>query len=136
MNPTEEYIELNSLKHYLYIYGKDPVKPTLLFLHGGPGSTSSPIGYNLQAWAKRCNLVFYDQRGTARTRFANPRAIAALEDVLNDWDCTVEYITARFGGAPILLGHSWGHCPGNALCAGAARKSPQSHLCGIRRRSG
>ncbi len=46
------YIDVNSTKQWIHIYGEDIDNPVLLYLHGGTGSATSDIDYAFtRKWA-------------------------------------------------------------------------------------
>ena len=62
------YIEVNGQQQWLSIYGEDQNNPVLLYLHGGPGYSSSLYDYSiLRKLAKDYTVVTWDQRDAGKT---------------------------------------------------------------------
>ena len=83
-----ESVRINGLDQWLQIRGYDRDNPVLLYLHGGPGSVIMPFSYMfVPDWEKNFTVVNWDQRGTGKTRCANPDydpVEATFEDFFTD----------------------------------------------------
>jgi len=56
------YVEINGTKQWISIFGEDVSNPVLLYLHGGPGSATSPYDYAFtRKWADVYTVVTWDQ---------------------------------------------------------------------------
>lgn len=78
--------------------------PRLVVLHGGPGASHDYLLPQMLRLADRWELIFYDQRGSGRSRTDDRAPIT--------WRTHVEDL-ARLArelvpGAPSLVGYSWG----------------------------
>ncbi len=110
---TLEAVRINDLDQWLQIRGHDKDNPVLLYLHGGPGSVIMPFSYMfLPDWEKNFTVVNWDQRGTGKTRCANPDydpSEATFEDFFSDTVKVVNYLRKRLSKDKIIVfGHSWG----------------------------
>jgi proline iminopeptidase len=96
-------IELNSIKFHSETFG-NPENPTLIVLHGGPGSDYRYL-LDLQVLADQYFVVFYDQRGSGlSTRIGSENL--TVQDMIDDLDLFIEHYSPN---QPIyLIGHSWG----------------------------
>lgn len=84
----ERYVEINGTRQWISIYGQDKDNPVLLYLHGGPGSSTSTYDYAFtRKWTDVYTVVTWDQRNCGMTKY--------LLDYLGKDKIT-------------LLGHSWG----------------------------
>ena len=71
INETQ-YVEVNGQEMWISIYGKDINNPVLLYLHGGPGYSSSYADYAiLNKLADDYTIVNWDQRSCGRTWLKN-----------------------------------------------------------------
>ncbi len=118
--------QINGLDQWLQIRGYDTDNPVLLYLHGGPGSVVMPFSYMfLPDWEKNFTVVHWDQRGTGKTRCANPDydpTDATFEDFFSDTVKVVNYLRKRLGKDKIIVfGHSWGTVLGMHL----AKRHPE-----------
>ena len=70
------YLDINGSKQWINIYGKDKNNPVLLYLHGGPGSSTSEIDYVFtRKWADIYTLVTWDQRNCGKSYDKNQKDI-------------------------------------------------------------
>ncbi len=108
-----ETVTLGGVEQTITIRGVDTTKPVLLFLHGGPGTPSSP-------WATWNNfhaeleqnfvLVHWDQRGAGKSfsKELTPEDMH-LENFVSDTLELTDILRDRFDQDKIFLwGHSWG----------------------------
>lgn len=105
------YIEVNGQQQWLSIYGEDQYNPVLLYLHGGPGYSSSLYDYSiLRKLAKDYTVVTWDQRDAGKTWIHDPQDTAITSDLLrSDMDAVADYVLDRTGKKQLtLLGISWG----------------------------
>lgn len=106
---NSKYIEINGIQQFMYERIWDCSNPILLFLHGGPGSAFSSLGYLMSYLDKYFNVIHYDQRGSGKTLRKNPEKKATYHQLLEDLDVTIEYIKKEYNKEKVvLLGHSFG----------------------------
>lgn len=123
---VREQVEINGLEHAILARGTDKNNPLLLYLHGGPGAVTMPFAYAMSPeWEQQFIMVHWDQRGTGKTRCANPHyrpQEATFEDFFSDTVKMVNYLIRRFDKQKIIVvGHSWG----SLLGAHLAKKHPE-----------
>ncbi len=121
-----EAVQINGLEQWISIRGYNRDDPVLLYLHGGPGAAMMPFAHRLPvAWEENFVVVHWDQRGTGKTRCANPDydpAEATFDDFYSDTLVLIDHLRKRLGKDKIIvLGHSWGSILGLHL----ARKNPE-----------
>lgn len=117
---------LGGVRQWVRVRGTDRTKPILLFVHGGPGATESPVAWSFQRpWEDFFTVVQWDQRGAGKSYpLADPAKLAPtlrpgryIDDAIE----LIELLRARYGQRRILLlGHSWG----SAVGLGVAVKRP------------
>ena len=57
------YIDINGSKQWISIYGQNKDNPVLLYLHGGPGASTSSYDYAFtRKWADVYTVVTWDQK--------------------------------------------------------------------------
>ena len=62
------YVEINGTKQWISIYGENKKNPVLLYLHGGPGSSTSAFDYAFtRKWADVYTVVTWDQRNCGKS---------------------------------------------------------------------
>jgi proline iminopeptidase len=88
-------------------YGKSTSALPLIVVNGGPGFDHRYMTQN-DVWkqiAKDRLVVFYDQRGTGKSKHISPNAVQTMDAEVADLDA----IRGKLGLEKIaLLGHSWG----------------------------
>lgn len=105
------YVEINGTKQWISIYGKDKGNPVLLYLHGGPGSSTSAYDYAFtRKWADIYTVVTWDQRNCGKSYSKDQNSIElTYELMMSDGLAMTKYLTGYLNKEKItLLGHSWG----------------------------
>lgn len=101
---------LNGFQQYFYVEG-DLSKPLILFVHGGPGSSNSPMCNSYKSLLTNDYLVVhYDQRGTWN---AFDKSIDfkkfKVDDYVDDLEEVIDFLCLKYNKAKVILsGHSWG----------------------------
>ena len=107
----EMYVEINGTKQWISIYGQDKDNPVLLYLHGGPGSSTSTFDYAFtRKWSDVYTVVTWDQRncGKSYSKEQNDTEIT-YEIMMRDGVEMTKFLINYLGKDKItLLGHSWG----------------------------
>jgi proline iminopeptidase len=92
-------------KHFLYYeWIGDKSKPTIIFLHGGPGLGFSEKDKELFDF-QDCNVLFFDQRGSKRSTPTGSLIANTTKELLEDLDFLIAHFQIQ---QPILVGGSWG----------------------------
>ncbi|MDP3855121.1 alpha/beta fold hydrolase [Phenylobacterium sp.] len=103
---------INGVEQSVIIRGRDASKPILIWLHGGPGSSETPILRVLNGRLEDSfTVVYWDQRLAGQTLDPHAPAPASLtvEQMVADLDVLVNRLRVRLGqDKVILVGHSWG----------------------------
>jgi pimeloyl-ACP methyl ester carboxylesterase len=104
------FVTLGAVEQWIQIRGDDRKNPVLLFVHGGPGSTISPVSSLLRPWEKHFTVVIWDQRDAGKTFVRNgPVSGMSLARVAQDGIELVIFLRRHLGKRKIIvLGHSWG----------------------------
>jgi pimeloyl-ACP methyl ester carboxylesterase len=104
------FVSLGGVDQWIQIRGDDRRNPVLLFVHGGPGSTVSPVSSLLRPWEKYFTVVMWDQRDAGKT-FARNGAVSemSLPRVAQDGIELAQFLCRHLVKRKIIvLGHSWG----------------------------
>lgn len=112
------YVDINGTKQWINIYGENINNPVLLYLHGGPGSSTSDIDYVItRKWADVYTVVTWDQRNCGKSYDAGQNEIELTRDMfLEDGKEMTEFIRDYLSVDQItILGHSWGSIYGANL---------------------
>lgn len=105
------YVEINGTKQWISIYGEDIDNPVLLYLHGGPGSSTSAFDYAFtRKWADVYTVVTWDQRNCGKSCEKGGDSASLTYDLMMDDGLAVtQYLIDYLDVEKIaLLGHSWG----------------------------
>ena len=105
------YVDINDTKQWINIYGEDIDNPVLLYLHGGPGSSTSDIDYAFtRKWADVYTVVTWDQRNCGKSYDEEQNNIVLTKDLLmEDGREITEFLLDYMDKDKItVLGHSWG----------------------------
>jgi pimeloyl-ACP methyl ester carboxylesterase len=106
------FVSVGGIEQWIQIRGEDRNNPVILFVHGGPGTSTIPISSGWQPWEKHFTVVQWDQRGSGRTYGATGSVVAptmTLERMAQDGIELAEYLrTYLHKDKIILVGHSWG----------------------------
>ena len=108
---TMEAIELNHSKQWIFVRGFDLTKPLLLFLHGGPGSTSTAhIRKFLPELEQEFVVIHWDQRGAGKSFAAGRHGKHfTVEQMIADVGALSHLMLERFNRTKLyLIGASWG----------------------------
>ncbi len=99
------FVAIGGIKQWVQIRGDDQKNPVLLYVHGGPGSSTLPISSGWRPWEKYFTIVQWDQRGAGRTYGETGDAVAptmTLDRMTQDGIELAEYLRTRFlRSAPI-----------------------------------
>jgi len=107
---------INGVPESVIIRGRDVANPVLIWIHGGPGQSETPVVRRFNARLEdRFTLVYWDQRYAGRS--LDPLAPKPKTQSINDYVADLDVLIAdlhqrlRFGKV-ILVAHSWGTVPG------------------------
>ncbi|MBD5533382.1 MAG: alpha/beta hydrolase [Lachnospiraceae bacterium] len=107
----EMYVDINGTKQWISIYGQDRDNPVLLYLHGGPGSSTSTYDYAFtRKWSDVYTVVTWDQRNCGKSYSADQNDTVLTYDLMmSDGLEMTKYLLDYLGKEKLtLLGHSWG----------------------------
>lgn len=106
-----EKIKIGGIYQYVRIKGEDTEKPILLYAHGGPGLSETPmlLSYN-GPLAKDFILATWDQRGAVNSASKDvPKGTIKIAQLLEDAHEMVGMLKERFNKEKVIfVGHSWG----------------------------
>ena len=113
------YVDINGTKQWISIYGKDKNNPVLLYLHGGPGYSTSMMDYAFtRKWADVYTVVTWDQRAAGKSWLNNPKDTTPINinTMMEDGVEMTEFLRSHLGKDKIsIIGHSWGSIYGAML---------------------
>ncbi|MBR6402522.1 MAG: alpha/beta hydrolase [Eubacterium sp.] len=104
------YVDINGSKQWINIYGKNKDNPVLLYLHGGPGSPTSPYDHAFtRKWSDVYTVVTWDQRNVGKSFHKNESVEINRDVMMEDGKEMTEFLLSYLNKDKItLLGHSWG----------------------------
>ncbi len=117
-------VDIQGIKNWLVIRGRNVHNPILLFLHGGPGSPELPLLRHFnEPLEDEFVLVYWEQPGTCKSYSSDIRESDLTVNKFVDYTKgVIDYLRARFGKDKVyLMGHSWG----SALAVLTAGKYPE-----------
>ncbi len=106
-----EELEINGMKQWISVRGKDRTNPILLWLHGGPGSAQMPVAHHFdQALEEHYVVVHWDQRGAGKSNHSGfSEDTMRVQQYKDDTLKLISYLTEMLEQDKVyLLGHSWG----------------------------
>lgn len=112
------YVDVNGTKQWINIYGEDKDNPVLLYLHGGPGSSTSHIDYAFtRKWADVYTIVTWDQRNCGKSYDSGQNSTTLTKELfLADGKEVTEFLLSYLSKEKLtILGHSWGSIYGANL---------------------
>lgn len=112
------WIETGGTRQFVALRGRGSV-PVLL-IHGGPGASLLPFARAFAPLEAHATLAFWEQRGTGRSRGLLAEQDLSLGAIAADAVAVAAWLAARFGRAPVVVGHSWG----TVIGVGLARDRP------------
>src|SRR5579872_1776595 len=102
---------IGGVMQWVMVRGRNTANPLLVTLHGGPGSSETPLLRSFNAALEDSyTVVYWDQRGAGRSynRSIPPESMT-VDRFVADLDELIDNLAARFGKRRVvLLGHSWG----------------------------
>ena len=107
----EMYVDVNGQKQWISIYGNNKDNPVMLYLHGGPGYSTSYADWAItRKLADDYTVVSWDQRDCAKTWINDPKGTEITPDVMReDLVVMVDYLLDYMNVDKItFLGMSWG----------------------------
>lgn len=110
----QKLVTIGGIKQWISVRGRHRSNPILLFLHGGPGFTVSPVSYwYMRDWEEYFTVVQWDQRGAGKTYAANdPAAVRptmSVNRIVADAEELTGYLRETYQKDRIvLMAHSFG----------------------------
>jgi pimeloyl-ACP methyl ester carboxylesterase len=118
------YRRIGGIDQWITVRGRHKDAPLLLFLHGGPGFTSTPTSYlETVGWQEYFLVAEWDQRGAGKTLSHAPdkQGTLSVQRMVDDAEAVAADLRERYHRKKIvLMGHSWGTILGVEL----ARRHP------------
>lgn len=105
------YIDVNGQQQWVSIYGEDKDNPVMLYLHGGPGFSTSYADWAItRKLAKDYTVISWDQRDCAKTWIHDPKNEKITAEIMrSDLEAAVDTLLDHLDKETVtLLGMSWG----------------------------
>ena len=105
------YVPINGTKQWISIYGKKKDNPVMLYLHGGPGASTSSYDYAFtRKWADVYTVVTWDQRNCGKSLSREQNNSELTYDLfMSDGLEMTKFLLDYLGKEKLtILGHSWG----------------------------
>ncbi len=107
----EMYIDVNGQQQWISIYGENKDNPAMLYLHGGPGNSTSYADWAIvRKLSKDYTVISWDQRNSGKTWIKDPKSEPITPEMMrSDLEVVVDYTLQYLGKDTVtLLGMSWG----------------------------
>lgn len=94
------YTLIGGIDQWIEIGGEAPDNRVLVYLHGGPGGSSSLVANVFKSWERHFTVVHWDQRGAGRTFARNGEAGCGpltVERMITDTIEVAEFLVDRVG---------------------------------------
>ena len=107
-------VPIGGIQQWISVRGRHRDNPVLLFVHGGPGFTASPVSYYyMRDWEEYFTVAQWDQRGAGKTYAANDparvRPTMSVDQMVDDAQDVAAYLRQKYGKRRIvLMAHSFG----------------------------
>lgn len=107
-------VQIGGIPQWISVRGRHRDNPVLLFLHGGPGFTASPVSYYyMRDWEEYFTVAHWDQRGAGKTYAASDpakvRPTMSIEQLVKDAEDVATYLRQKYAKRRIvLMAHSFG----------------------------
>jgi len=107
-------ISIGGIPQWVSVRARHRGAPILLFLHGGPGFTVSPVSYYyLRDLEEYFTVVQWDQRGAGKTYAASDpakvRPTMSIDRMVSDAEELIRYLTRTYHQPRVIvLAHSFG----------------------------
>ncbi len=115
---TCEKIKIGGIEQYVRIKSNNTDNPILLYAHGGPGMSETPmlLGFN-GPLAKDFILTTWDQRGAVNSASKDiPKETMNINQFVDDAHELIKILKERFNKQKVFfVGHSWGSVLGMKL---------------------
>ncbi len=106
------YVRAGGIDQWIQIRGDNLANPVLLWLNGGPGSSTMLDTPMFRSWERYFTVVMWDQRGEGKTFERHGDAIAdtmSVERMAEDGIEVTRFLLEHLNKQKlVLLGHSWG----------------------------
>src|SRR5258708_146138 len=114
------FLKVGGIEQWVTIRGEDRRNPVILFLHGGPGETTSLWSLPFFApWQREFTVAQWDQRGAGRTYGRNGASIEStvtVNRIVQDGIELAEYLRTHLAKRKIIIvGHSFGSIVGTGM---------------------
>lgn len=117
-------VPINGVEQGMFVRGRDPAKPVLLFVHGGTGMPEYFLDRKYYSGLEDGFIVcWWERRGAGLSYSATlPPAAMTVDQIVSDTVAVADYLRRRFNRKVYLMAHSGG----TFFALQAVARSPQS----------
>ena len=107
-------VPIGGIPQWISVRGRHQSNPLLLFVHGGPGFTVSPVShFYMRDWEEHFTVVQWDQRGAGKTYAASDperiKGTLSIERMVADAEELIGHLRQKYHKDRIvLMAHSFG----------------------------